>query len=176
MPKLTGITLEPGPHLIVAPSQRQQVAVTARYADGTTRDVTRLTVFTSSDEAVAQVDRNGLVAFQRPGQTAILARYLDELAPVLLTYIDPESSQPWTNPPTNNYVDTHLFAKQKLLGLALRTWPRTTNSSAASRSTSAASCRPPRRCADSSRTRAPRSVLDSWIACSNARNMPISGP
>lgn len=118
LPKLTGISIEPGPHLIVAPSQRQQVAVTARYADGTTRDVTRLTVFTSSDEAVAQVDRNGLVAFQYPGQTAILARYLDELAPVLLTYIDPESSQPWTNPPTNNYVDTHLFAKQKLLGLA----------------------------------------------------------
>ncbi|AGA27020.1 DUF1549 domain-containing protein [Singulisphaera acidiphila] len=118
LPRLTGIAIAPGPHLIKAPSKHQQISVTARFADGTTRDVTRLTVFTSSDEAVGQVDRNGLVEFHRPGQVAILARYLDELAPVLLTYIDPDSSQPWTNPPTNNYVDTHVFAKQKLLGLA----------------------------------------------------------
>jgi hypothetical protein len=118
LPQLTGITVAPGPRTIKAPFRKQQLAVTARFADGKTRDVTRLTVFTSSDENVARVDGKGTVEFVRPGQAAILARYRGELVPVLLTYIDPESSQPWPNPPANNYVDTHLFAKMKRLGLA----------------------------------------------------------
>jgi hypothetical protein len=118
LPGLAGIEVAPGPRLVKSPSKRQQLSVTARFADGSTRDVTRLTVFSSSDEDVARVDRDGTVEFVRPGQAAILARYLNELAPVLLTYIDPDSSKPWPDPPANNYVDTHLFAKMKLLGLA----------------------------------------------------------
>jgi hypothetical protein len=118
LPKLSGIEIAPGPRIVQAPVRRQQLSVTARFADQSTRDVTRLTVFSSSDEAVAHVDRNGSVEFLRPGEVAILCRYLDALVPIKLTFIDPESSKPWPDPPANNYVDTHLFAKMKLLGLA----------------------------------------------------------
>ena len=91
---------------------------TARFADGSTRDVTRLTVFSSSDEHVARVDGDGLVEFVQPGEVAILAATSSELVPVRLTYVDPDSAQPWTDPPANNYVDEHLFRKMKQLGLA----------------------------------------------------------
>lgn len=118
LPKLVGIDVAPGPRVIQAPVKRQQLAVTARFADGTTRDVTRLTVFSSSDPDVATVDGDGLVTFARPGESAILARYLDVLVPTSLTYVDPGSSKPWPDPPANNYVDEHLYRKMKLLGLA----------------------------------------------------------
>ena len=52
----------------------------AHFADGSVRDVTRLTVFSSSDTAVADVDANGLVEFKQAGEVAILCRYLDGAA------------------------------------------------------------------------------------------------
>ena len=48
-------------------------------SDGSNRDVTRLTVFSSSDPNIASVNANGLVEFTQSGEVAILCRYLDEL-------------------------------------------------------------------------------------------------
>ena len=59
------------------PSRWQQLAVLGHFTDGRVRDVTRLTVFTSSDDAVADVDATGLVEFGQSGEVAILCRYLD---------------------------------------------------------------------------------------------------
>lgn len=53
---------------------RQQVVVTAVYADGSRRDVTTTTELRSNDTAVATVDDSGLVAtLARTGETAIVA-------------------------------------------------------------------------------------------------------
>ena len=51
--------------------------------------MTRLTVFSSSDTAVAEVSANGLVEFHQSGEVAILCRYLIEMEPVRLTYLEP---------------------------------------------------------------------------------------
>jgi hypothetical protein len=98
-------------------ARRQQLAVRAHFADGSVRDVTRLTVFKSSDEAIAQVDVNGLVEMQQAGEAAVLCRYLDIIETVRLTYLEPRKDFVWPNPPENNYVDKHVFAKLKLLNL-----------------------------------------------------------
>ena len=45
----------PGARVLKAPARWQQLAVVAHLSDKTTRDVTRLTVFTSSDPSVAEV-------------------------------------------------------------------------------------------------------------------------
>ena len=116
--RLVGIEVAPGPETVIAPLRRAQLAVTARFADGGAMDVTRLTVFSSSDEDVARIDRFGSVEFARPGEAAILCRYLGELVPVLLTHIDPTgTSRPWPDPVPFNFVDTYLFGKMKRLGL-----------------------------------------------------------
>src|SRR5581483_9901510 len=81
------------------------------------RDVTRLTVFSSSDPAVADVTSSGLVSFKQPGEVAILCRYLMELQTVRLTYLEPRDGFVWTNPPQNNYIDKFVFAKLKMLSL-----------------------------------------------------------
>jgi hypothetical protein len=117
LPALTSIDVLPGGRVLNEPATWQQLAVVARFADGTTRDVTRLTVFSSSDSAVASVSTTGLVEFQQSGEAAILCRYLDVLQAIRLTYLEPRKGFQWPNPPENNFVDTHTFAKLKMLSL-----------------------------------------------------------
>jgi hypothetical protein len=119
-PKLAGvkdIEVLPGNRVLNAPARYQQLAVLAHFTDGTVRDVTRLSVFSSSDPAIADVNANGLVEFAQSGEVAILCRYLEALVPVRLTYLEPKQGFAWTNPPENNYVDKHVFAKLKMLNI-----------------------------------------------------------
>ncbi|HEY8506013.1 MAG TPA: DUF1549 and DUF1553 domain-containing protein, partial [Gemmataceae bacterium] len=117
LPALARVEVLPGPRVLRAPADRQQLAVVAHFADGTARDVTRLTVFSSSDPAVADVDANGLVRFAQSGEVAVLCRYLEELVSVRLTYLEPRPDFVWADPPEYNYVDKFVFAKLKQMGI-----------------------------------------------------------
>jgi hypothetical protein len=118
LPALQKVTVLPGARVLRAPSRWQQLAVLARFDDGSIRDVTRLTVFSSSDDLIAKVDATGLVELRQSGEAAILCRYLDMIECVRLTYVEPRKDFHWPNPPENNYVDRHVFAKLKLLHMA----------------------------------------------------------
>jgi hypothetical protein len=117
LPKVTKVDVLPGSRVLNEPSRQQQLAVVAQFSDGSSRDVTRLTVFSSSDPAIANVDTKGLVEFAQSGEVAILCRYLEELVPVRLTYLEPKLGFKWSNPKDNNYVDTLTFAKLKMLNI-----------------------------------------------------------
>ncbi|HKB01591.1 MAG TPA: DUF1549 and DUF1553 domain-containing protein [Gemmataceae bacterium] len=110
-PAVKQVEVLPGARVLRAPARWQQLAVLAHLADGSTRDVTRLTVFSSSDPAVADVTPNGIVEFKQAGEVAILCRYLEEMRSVRITYLEPRANFAWTNPPEANYVDKHVFAK-----------------------------------------------------------------
>ncbi|MCI0461883.1 MAG: DUF1549 domain-containing protein, partial [Gemmataceae bacterium] len=117
LPALKQIEILPGARVLNQPARWQQLAVQAHFADGSVRDVTRLTVFSSSDTAVADVTNTGLVEFGQSGEVAILCRYLDEMLSVRLTYLEPKQGFVWANPPENNYIDKHVFAKLKMLSI-----------------------------------------------------------
>ncbi|HVL10913.1 MAG TPA: DUF1549 domain-containing protein, partial [Gemmata sp.] len=112
------VEVVPGPRVLKAPAKWQQLAVSATYANDKSRDVTRLTNFSSSDPSIADVTPNGLVEFKRPGEVAVLVRYLEELVSVRLTYLEPREGFTWPNPPETNYVDTLTFAKLKQMTIA----------------------------------------------------------
>lgn len=114
---LKKVEVLPGSRVLNEPARWQQLAVLAHSSDGQVRDVTRLTVFTSSDPAIASVSPTGLVEFGQSGEVAILCRFLEELVTVRLTYLEPRPGFKWTNPPENNYIDKHVFAKLKLLNI-----------------------------------------------------------
>jgi len=118
LPALQRITVLPGARVLHAPARWQQLAVLASFADGSVRDVTRLTVFSSSDDLIAKVDANGLVELRQTGEAAILCRYLDIIECVRLAYVEPRQDFQWPNPPERNYVDRRVFAKLKLLNIA----------------------------------------------------------
>jgi hypothetical protein len=117
LPAPVGATILPGSRVLRAPARFQQLAVLAKLSDGRTRDVTRLTVFTSSDAAVAEVNANGLVEFRQAGEVAILCRYLDIMETMRLTYLEPRPGFVWKDVPQSNYIDHHVFAKLKMLTL-----------------------------------------------------------
>ena len=106
----------PARRVLHAPARWQQLAVRATFNDGHTADVTRLTTFSSTDLAVASVDRMGFVEFNYQGEVAILCRFLGKMESVRLMHIaSPPADDLWPDPPENNYVDAHVFAKLKLL-------------------------------------------------------------
>lgn len=117
LPALQKLEILPGARVRLAPARWQQLAVLAHFADGTVRDVTRLTAFSSNDDNVAKVDANGLVELRQPGEAAILCRYLDIIQCARLTYLEPKQGFVWSNPPEQNYVDRHVFAKLKMLNV-----------------------------------------------------------
>jgi hypothetical protein len=117
LPALQKIEILPGARVLHAPARWQQLAVLAHFADGSIRDVTRLTAFSSSDDGIAQVDANGLVELRHGGEAAILCRYLDIIQCVRLTYLEPKQGFVWSNPAENNYVDKHVFANLKMLNI-----------------------------------------------------------
>ena len=94
----------------------QQLAVRAHFADGTAKDVTDLTVFTSSDPD-APVTRGGLVRFGHTADASVLVRYLDGISSARLVYVRPDPAFTFKSPPPANFIDELVFAKQKELQL-----------------------------------------------------------
>lgn len=94
----------------------QQITATARFADGTSRDVTDLTVFTTA-ESDASVSATGLVKFHRTADASFLARYLDGITSTRLIYVEPDPKFRFSSPPSANAIDELVFAKLKELQL-----------------------------------------------------------
>ena len=97
------------------PKPSTKIKGTARFADGTTRDVTHLAQFTSSDEAIATVRPDGTVTGVRRGVAAVMVRYLEHVEARAFTFVKPIAGFKWTNPPTANYIDNHVHAKLREL-------------------------------------------------------------
>ena len=93
--------------------------VLAFWSDGTSEDVTRLALFSSSESVIAAVDPSGLVkAGPLPGEAAIMARFMDQFAvcPILIPQtLPPSASSPgWK---VSNPIDSLIFDKLQQLGL-----------------------------------------------------------
>ncbi|HEY1191737.1 MAG TPA: DUF1549 and DUF1553 domain-containing protein [Gemmata sp.] len=93
----------------------RQLTATAHFADGTTRDVTALTVFTTNEPA--KVTPGGVVSFARTGEASVLARYLTGITSVRLSFVRPDAKFVFRAPAAQNFIDTAVFAKQKELQL-----------------------------------------------------------
>lgn len=117
--ELRALVVTPVRRVLRAPARWQQLAVQATFADEHSLDVTHLTAFSSSDLAIAAVDAQGLVEFHSQGEVAILCRFLGRMIAVRLMHIaEPGPQYRWPDPPENNSVDTHVFAKLKMLNIA----------------------------------------------------------
>lgn len=100
------------------PHSEQQIVARAHFEDGTIRDVTRLTKFSSSDEHIASLADGGLMTGHRRGQVAVMARYLDHLVSCQFTIVEDIEGFQWPDPPANNYVDELVYEKLRQLQYA----------------------------------------------------------
>jgi hypothetical protein len=101
----------------LAREARQQLAVLARYSDGSVRDVTRQAQYQSNEAAVAAVDEDGLVrTLGLAGEAAIMARYMGQVT-VFRATVPLGKPLPGFDFPATNFIDRLALAKWKQLGL-----------------------------------------------------------
>jgi len=93
--------------------QSQQLLVLARYPDGSTRDVTREAIYSSSVPDTATVTESGRVAAVRRGEAAILVRYEGAFGVDNLTVMGDRSGFAWAPRPENNPIDALVNQKLK---------------------------------------------------------------
>lgn len=74
-PTVSAVAIYPPKAAIGAGGQSQRFIAVADYSDGTTRDVTHLTVFQSSNAASASIDAEGHVTSDRRGESFVSARF-----------------------------------------------------------------------------------------------------
>ena len=96
---------------------QQQLVVRAHFTDGSVQDVTGLAVFTTADNAAAMVSPDGKVSFSNTAEAAILVRYLGLIKTARLTYIRSADNFTFHAPPEKNFIDKHVFARQRQLQL-----------------------------------------------------------
>jgi hypothetical protein len=114
-PDLVKIVVSPGQRVFHDLGKRQQLRVDGYFSDGTVRDLTQLSVFSSSNESVATVTPDGLVEKTGRGEAAILARLLDKMSTAYITFLEDVKGFAWNNPPANNFIDTLVYEKLKQL-------------------------------------------------------------
>ncbi|HEY1186265.1 MAG TPA: DUF1549 domain-containing protein, partial [Gemmata sp.] len=100
---------------VLKPGETVQLTATATFADGSRRDVTWLTKFDSNDPAYLSVTPDGRARALRHGASAVRAMYLTEVAVTVfaMPFDRPVDETRFTA--TNNFVDTHVFAKLREL-------------------------------------------------------------
>ncbi|MCA1594847.1 MAG: DUF1553 domain-containing protein [Chloroflexi bacterium] len=98
---------------LAMPGQQQQMLVIAHYPDGSTRDVTRDAVFTSSMPDIGVVSPGGQVTAVRRGEAAVLVRYEGNYGVDNLLVMGDRSGYHWSDPPVYNYIDRLVYQKLK---------------------------------------------------------------
>jgi hypothetical protein len=90
---------------VTLPGMTQKMVVIAHYPDGSTRDVTREAVFTSSLPEVATVVADGTVTAVRRGEAAFLVRYEGAYGANNITVLGDRRGYQWAGVPEFNYID-----------------------------------------------------------------------
>ena len=100
-PTAVSIQVSPSERVLGLKSQ-QQILTTAVYSDGSLRDVTAATGYSSNASQVAEVDSRGLVRTGAvPGEAAITVHYMGHVGAVRLQVPRPDAPNPYPTLPTS---------------------------------------------------------------------------
>ncbi len=114
-PKLTGVEILPKAFVLDGEGAQQRLVVRALYSDGTDRDVTDLSVLSSSDDLVVTIDEEGVGSGKGRGEAYLMARF-GSFAVVSQVITLPAGLQmEWPGVTPYNYIDELIFTKLKKL-------------------------------------------------------------
>ena len=114
-PELLSIAVVPREQALQK-GETRQLSVTAVFADGAKRDVTRYAVYAPADKTVATVDGGGKVQANNYGEVPIVVSFMRRFDTVRITVPQPLPS-PFPAVQVNNKIDEFVFAKLKTLGI-----------------------------------------------------------
>jgi hypothetical protein len=113
-PSVDSLVVEPA-SASVTKGSTHRLAVTARFSDGSSRDVTRLAVYESNDPARVEVDPDGTVHVrQTAGLATIMIRYQGIVG--VASFAVPAGS-PVPMPAPRNFIDELVFENLARLGI-----------------------------------------------------------
>jgi hypothetical protein len=118
-PRLESIAIKPA-ESVVAKGEPLALVVTARYDDGTFRDVTRWARFTSTDEAVCTVGTDGRADVIGHGAGAVTAWFSSQIAVarVLVPFPQDVPAETFRAAPRANFIDDLVLEQLEKLRLA----------------------------------------------------------
>lgn len=103
------------PGRILNPGEKQSITVTALWSDGQREDVTATAQYDALNDAVASVTPEGMITGKSRGETYVMVRFSGQVAVVKVTL--PFARVAEVRWERNNFIDDHLIAKWKDLGL-----------------------------------------------------------
>jgi hypothetical protein len=115
VPEVTGITLSDKTLVFDAVGTSRPTRVTARYSDGSSRDVTRLARFFSNNASTADIDADGVVSARGPGDTNVFARFSRFTEGAEVIVLPPAEGFAWPDPPAHNFIDRLVFERLRSL-------------------------------------------------------------
>ncbi len=108
------LTVAPNDIFMQGPGEKATVMVTASYADGSTRDVTREAIVESNTPDLAAVN-DAAIQGLRIGEATLLVRYQGNFTTVPVTVLNPKPGFAWKQLPQQNYIDRLIDAKLQRL-------------------------------------------------------------
>ena len=114
-PTLVKLEVTPREQYLIEPASSVEVKVTAKFSDGSARDVTDIACYEVVSVAVADVSTTGRVTRKESGETTVLVRFLHLQEPVRLAFVPARPGFKWAGTAPQNFVDEHVFAKLKTL-------------------------------------------------------------
>jgi hypothetical protein len=115
VPAVVSVELFPPEAVLDGPDAVQQFTVRAIYADGTDRDVTSLTVFSSSNDTSARIDPAGRVVAGSRGEAFVMARFDTHTVGSNVITLPEGLAFQWADPPAASVVDELIHAKLRKL-------------------------------------------------------------
>jgi Protein of unknown function (DUF1549)/Protein of unknown function (DUF1553) len=115
VPHVKAVRVFPAERILAPGAIEQQLVVTAEFADGTTRDVTRQAAYDVSDPTRAEVSVDGCVHVGRPCETTIAVRYMTGRGTSRLAFLADRPGFVWCSPASRGPIDAVVFAKLKAL-------------------------------------------------------------
>lgn len=113
--RVTKIEVQP-PRRRMNPGETQQIVVRAHWSDGKTSDATSLALYDSLNDGVAAVSSTGLVTAKDKGESHIMIRFAGAATTMQVSLPFAKISD-YPTLARNNFIDDHLIAKWKDLGL-----------------------------------------------------------
>jgi hypothetical protein len=115
--RLIDLRVFPEERILLGTGATQQLIATARYSDGSTRDVTHLVQYTSNSPDTVQVDGRGVVKALQPGETAVMVRTMGKAVAVRMLVASGPAARDYPVVTRANYVDEHIFSKLQRLNI-----------------------------------------------------------
>ncbi len=111
------VSIEVSPNRLSMKSKtEQQLKVIARYSDGSDRNVTHMALYEPNDKSMAETTEEGLIKTSDiPGNVAVMVRYAGKVSVSSISI--PLGAPVDRLPPTKNFIDQHVFANLKQIGV-----------------------------------------------------------